>query len=139
VGLVVIASLATAASASASMGDDMLQMVNHKREARGLHPLRASRHLTRKARVHTRKMIRLNSLFHSRAPATSPLRRSRWGENIGCAQSLRRLFRALMRSPVHRANILQRGFHRVGVGALQARGRNICGRKSIWMTQIFYS
>jgi uncharacterized protein YkwD len=116
----------------------MLDRINRKREARGLHDLRLSRHLTRKARSHTRRMIRINQLFHSRIGARTS-RRTSWGENVGCAGSPRRLFRSLMRSRAHRENILHRGFHRAGVAVLEARKRNICGRRSVWTTQIFFS
>jgi uncharacterized protein YkwD len=142
--VVAIALLATAPSlaaarASANMTDDMLRMINRKREAHGLHDLRLGHRITRKARAHTRRMIRRNELFHSRTVAPTLDRRITWGENIGCGRSSRRLFRALMHSPLHRANILHRGFHRAGVGVLESRGRTICGRRSIWTTQIFLS
>jgi uncharacterized protein YkwD len=108
--------------ASAGMGDRMLAMINRKREAHGLHDLGASRHLVRKARAHTRRMIRLDSLFHSRLP--EPLRWHRsWGENVGCGPSVRRVMRAMMRSPEHRANILARGIGRFGFGVAAADGR----------------
>ena len=123
--------------ASASRTTDMLDRINRKRESRGLRELRLSRHLTRKARTHTRRMIRTNELFHSRIGRTS--RRTSWGENVGCAGSPRRLFRSLMRSRPHRENILRRGFHRAGVSVLEARKRNMCGRRSVWTTQIFLS
>ena len=116
----------------------MLDRINRKRESRGLRELQLSNRLTRKARSHTRRMIRTNQLFHSRVAALSS-RRTSWGENVGCARSPRRLFRSLMRSRPHRENILRRGFHRAGVGVLEARKRNMCGRRSVWTTQIFLS
>jgi uncharacterized protein YkwD len=131
-----VVSLA-AAGASANMTDDMLHMINRKREAHGMHDLRLGHRVTRRARAHTRRMIRRNELFHSRTVSPTRERRITWGENVGCARSTRRLFRALMHSPLHRANILHRGFHRAGLGVLESRGRNICGRHSIWTTQIF--
>ena len=131
---------ATGAPASADLGGDMLSRINRKRDAHGLRPLRVGHRIVRKARAHTRRMIRRNQLFHSRtAAAAAGRRRSSWGENVGCARSPRRLFRALMHSPDHRANILHRGFHRAGVGVLEARGRNMCGPHSVWTTQIFLS
>jgi uncharacterized protein YkwD len=136
--LVVVIATLLGPSASAGMGDKMLEMINHKREAHGLHDLRPSRHLVREARSHTRRMIRLNLLFHSRMPESLRWRRS-WGENVGCGRSVHRVFRAMMRSPDHRANILRRGYHRAGVGVIQARGRNLCGRRSVWTTQMFRS
>jgi uncharacterized protein YkwD len=126
------------APASASRTTDMLERINRKREARGLRELRLGRRLTRKARSHTRRMIRTNALFHSRIGSRTS-RGSSWGENVGCAGSPRRLFRSLMRSRPHRENILRRGFHRAGIGVLEARKRNICGRRSVWTTQVFLS
>ncbi len=43
-----------------------------------------------------------------------------------------------MRSPGHRENILKKGFRWVGLGVLHDDGKSICGRDSVWATEIFY-
>lgn len=133
----VLAALVAGPWASGSMREDLLRKMNRKREGHGLRELEMSRHLAGKARRHTRRMIRLNNLFHSRSAILGA--RRLWGENVGCGPSLRRLFRSLMHSPSHRANILRPGFRRVGIGVVEARGLNLCGRRSLWTTQIFRS
>ena len=55
-----------------------------------------------------------------------------WGENIGySAGSVAHLESMFMHSPVHRANILNRGFTHVAVGAIHRDG-------VLWVTVFFY-
>jgi uncharacterized protein YkwD len=51
-------------------------------------------------------------------------------ENVGMADSVRSLHRALMRSPAHRANILDPQMRVVGVGVVAAGGQ-------LWATELF--
>ena len=53
------------------------------------------------------------------------------GENIALAQTLRIAHTGLMNSPGHKANILHKGFHRVGIGIVDG------GRHGIMVTQDF--
>jgi hypothetical protein len=57
---------------------------------------------------------------------------------VGCDATLRRLFRALMRSHVHRSILLDGRLRWVGIGVRQADGANRCGRGSYWATDLFY-
>jgi uncharacterized protein YkwD len=52
------------------------------------------------------------------------------GENIAYNASVRRVHRAFMRSPGHRANILNPHIRRVGVGIVERAGQ-------LWVTEIF--
>jgi uncharacterized protein YkwD len=126
-------------AATASMRGRMLHAINHKRHAHHMHRLRLNQSLSRRAGDHTRKMIRQNRLFHSNTPRMlSKYNWRSWGENVGCARSVGRLMRKFMNSAPHRANILGRGFRRVGIGLAVANRRSLCGRGSVWVTQVFY-
>ena len=55
---------------------------------------------------------------------------SRVGENVASAGSLSSALSLLEQSPQHRANLLDGGFTRVGVGVVESGGR-------VYVTQIF--
>lgn len=86
--------------------------------------------LSRLARRHSYRMKEQYRVFHS---SYEPC----WyrGENVGAVSAegprpLRRLFRAWMESAPHRANILEPGFRRVGIGV-------VAENRIIWATLIF--
>ncbi|MEX2275431.1 MAG: CAP domain-containing protein [Actinomycetota bacterium] len=136
-------SLAFAPSASAArpLRSKMLHQLNEIRERKGRRPVTIDRRLSKKARRHTRAMIRRNDMFHTAGLSRYMARRSLtpWGENLGCGGSVRRVLRALMRSAAHRANILKRSYRRIGLGVVTAWKGNMCGKRAVWTTQIFYS
>lgn len=115
-----------------ALGRATLCLVNRERRRRGLRALRANRRLARAARGHARDMVRHAYFEHnsrSGARFTSRIARAgylrgtaswRTGENLawgaGSRSTPRRIVRAWMKSPGHRANILNRGFREVGVG-----------------------
>jgi hypothetical protein len=43
-----------------------------------------------------------------------------------------------MDSQVHRDIILHPDLRRVGIGVIRADERNLCGRDSFWVTELFY-
>ncbi len=94
--------------------------------------LRLDNELSKVAKVHTRDMVRSNSLHHS----TSTELRNRvtnWtslGENVGVGSTVTSLHEAFMNSPAHRDNILHSTFRHVGVGVIKKDGR-------MWVTVIF--
>jgi len=137
---VVLSLLVVGPPASAGMRGRMLQMLNNRRDNRGLRPLRLNLNLSHKAKRHTRKMERRDRLFHSDRLASTMTRldANRWGENVGCASSMRRVVRAFMRSREHRENILARRFRKIGIGVLSDRRSRLCGRRPVWTTQAFY-
>jgi uncharacterized protein YkwD len=99
--------------------------------------------ISKLARRHSIKMANtpngsggLGKLFHTKNPATYYLRGvpwSTWGENVGVTGgTIDGIEQAFMKSPDHRANILNRGFHRVAVGTYRdANGY-------LWVTVFFY-
>ncbi len=106
-------------------------LINARRVARGLRPLRVVSALNRAAQRHSEDMVRRNYFSHSSRNGASPSQRLRWAgwrargsslfaENIawgdgsfGDAQSI---VAGWMRSRGHRANILHPGFRQLGVG-----------------------
>ena len=101
-----------------------LQEMNRVRTAHGLRALRIDGLLERAARSHTASMLRTGSFEHgdfSGRMAQFGVRRSMAGENlawgVGESGTPQELVAAWLRSPPHRANLLRRGFRRVGVGA----------------------
>jgi uncharacterized protein YkwD len=107
-------------------------LLNKKRREHGLRRLRGNGRLHRAAGRHTVDMARRHYFSHTsisgasfldRIRRTGYLRRTRsWsvGENIawgtGDLSSPRSIVRAWMRSPGHRANILNRRFREIGIG-----------------------
>jgi len=121
-----------------------LCVVNAKRRANDLRPLRQAPKLIRAARRHSRDMVRHSYFAHdSRSGASFRARiartgwmdgRDRWviGENLAWAgrkrSTPRRIVASWMASPGHRANILKRRFRVIGVGV--ADGVPVAGGRS---------
>jgi uncharacterized protein YkwD len=137
VALAVFVSAGPVTSAGAvttkKLRNDMFSLVNASRRSHGIRPMRISWSLSRHALAHSRRMVRRNRVYHT-TDLYSVVRRYRprtWGENVGMAGTLRRMQRLFMRSPSHRANTLNRRFHRIGVGVVRARGH-------VWVTLDFF-
>jgi uncharacterized protein YkwD len=103
----------------------LLAAMNETRAAHGLAPLRLDPRLQRAARAHSSDMIRRQYFAHG--PFLSRLARfgvrgPRVGENlawgVGSAADARAVVRGWLASPRHRANLLRRGFRRVGIASL---------------------
>jgi uncharacterized protein YkwD len=96
--------------------------MNSARMSRGLAPLRVDYRLERIARVHSSDMLRrqyfAHGAFASRmqvSRATGPL----FGEDLAWGPlSASWVVSQWLASPEHRANLLRRGFRRVGVGGV---------------------
>lgn len=108
----------------------MLALVNEERLQRGLEPLVVDPELTAVARSHSVEMF-VEGYFAHESPITgTPFDRlaaaginySLAGENLAYAPSVERAHEGLMDSPGHRENILEPGFGRVGIGAINADG-----------------
>lgn len=95
----------------------LLHLTNHARIVRGLHALTPGWRLTVAARQQARAIGTSDSLFHSHGAC------SYWGENVGVTSAGPwALHQAFMHSPLHRANILDRRFRRIGIGAFRIDG-----------------
>jgi uncharacterized protein YkwD len=113
--------------------DRMLRILNQVRRQHGLPVYRINRELSTHAFRHSKRMARANDVFHTQDlyRLVRSYHPSMWGENVGTARYLTTVRRLWMHSAGHRANILKRGFRRVGVGAVKAQGFT-------WVTVIFY-
>ena len=131
--------LAGGRSAAVATGDgDRWPMKRETNESRVLHDIsRVDLHaaMSELARRHSVRMARRGRLFHTSNPPAYYLdgvRWSTWGENVGyttgTVEGLQRLF---MKSPPHRANILNRRFKRVAIGTVRRDG-------TLWVTVFFY-
>ncbi len=117
----------------------MLELVNKERVANGLRPLAADPELTVVARKHSGDMFSRGYFAHDTPEGLSPFDRMQEGgvsfltagENLALAPSLQVAHNGLMNSPGHRANILGKGFGRVGIGILDG------GMRGLMVTQNF--
>jgi uncharacterized protein YkwD len=133
-------------AAGSSSGEDsaaeneLLASANKSRELAGAPPLRMDESLREAARAHARRMVDSERLDHQFSgelsllerialvgPLASPLKGAlkidRAGENVAYAPCAPDVHGALMRSPPHRENLLDRGFNVAGVAAIWSKGR----------------
>lgn len=109
----------------------MLQLINAEREARGLFPLELDPDLTAVARLHAVEMYTEGYFSHTSPTTGSPFDRlsargiayNLAGENLAYAPEVEVAHEGLMDSPGHRENILEPGFRRVGIAAIESRLR----------------
>jgi uncharacterized protein YkwD len=133
VASLVLGAVAAEAGAKSLRRDQMLELMNEKREARGIAPLDGSPRLRQYSRHHSVVMARRGYLFHTHNLANK-LRGVQWsiaGENVGSGGDVDTLFKAFMDSAPHRKNILRKSFRHVGIGFVQRHG-------SLWVTMVFY-
>jgi uncharacterized protein YkwD len=119
----------------------MLDLINESRERHDLRVLKLNPALSEDAERHTRKMLRQDRIFDppNLEEILSPYPYEHLGAAaVGCDDTLRALHRALMDSQVHRDIILHPDLRRVGIGVIRADERNLCGRDSFWVTELFY-
>jgi uncharacterized protein YkwD len=100
----------------------VLKLTNARRKAHGVKPLKASPCADRLAESWTRHMARTRVLEHQSLDPFFDCRNvSSAGENIAYGyETPRALVSAWMHSAGHRANILNRHFHRIGVSGWRA-------------------
>lgn len=103
----------------------MLTEVNRVRSVHGLPPLRVDPALQRAARAHSLDMLQRGYFGHgafARRLQRFAARGPRLGENlawgVGVAGEVRSIVQRWLASPPHRANLLRRGFRRIGIGAV---------------------
>jgi uncharacterized protein YkwD len=137
--LVVAISFLGVVAAPARATDDLRSQVyratNVSRVALDRRRLDINANMSDLARRHSLAMARAGELYHTRDPANYYLRSmrwSKWGENVGATTgSIADLEAAFMDSPEHRANILDRAFNKVAIGAVRRDG-------TVWVTVFFY-
>jgi uncharacterized protein YkwD len=120
----------------------MYQATNNSRLNNGVYKAYIHYTMSKLARQHSIKMANtpngsgVGKLFHTSNPATYYLKGvnwSTWGENVGVTGgTIGGIEQAFMKSPDHRANILNSRFRRVAVGTYRdANGY-------LWVTVFFY-
>jgi uncharacterized protein YkwD len=134
-GLAMLAPSPATAATRTTRGR-MLEATNASRWKNSVRRVDIHWTMSRQARKHSIAMANKGRIFHTTNPASFYLkgvRWSTWGENVGVTDgTVRGLQRAFMKSPVHRANILNRGFRRVAVGTYRD------GSGLLWVTVFFY-
>lgn len=122
-----------------SLEADMLVLINKERTRHGLKPLVADEALRKVARAHSQDMLSRSYFAHKNPDGQSPFDRLEQakinfrtaGENLALAQTLEAAHTNLMKSPGHRANILNKSFGKVGIGIIDA------GKHGLMITQEF--
>ena len=113
----------------------MYRATNDSRVDHEVRRVKLADRISELARRHSLKMARTGDLFHTSDPARSYLKGVRWktwGENVGVTGgTIGDLQAAFMDSPGHRANILNRDFRNVAVGAVRRDG-------VLWVTVFFW-
>ncbi len=113
-----------AVPAATSADEQVLEVMNRERAARGLQPLRLNRQLSLAATDRVRDMFALHYFDHFNPDGMSPFvwavrrgyRYRTIGENLALGyRSAERVVHGWMNSPGHRANLLGRSFNEVGV------------------------
>ncbi|MEO7979432.1 MAG: CAP domain-containing protein [Sporichthyaceae bacterium] len=126
-----VTGAATAAPAGASSVEDVFTTrLNHERATRGIPRLTPRAALVEVARAQARRMAGRTSLYHN-PTLTSDVTNWRWvGENVGYGPDALTVHVAFMQSPAHKANILDRDYTEVGIGAVTVDGR-------VWVAEVF--
>ncbi len=127
------AAVAPSAEARSLRREAVLKELNQRRHEHGLRRLDMPRWLVHYARHHSRDMAHRGYIFHT-SDLASVLRSVRWreaGENVGAGGDWRSVFRAFMRSPEHRWNMLHAAYRHVGIGLVNRRGW-------VYITLFFY-
>jgi uncharacterized protein YkwD len=117
------------ASAMSNREAKLIHKINHARANHGLPALHAKPRLMHYAGRHSADMAARHELYHTTDFGVVCCW-SMIGENIAYNATVRRVHRAFMGSPGHRANILNPHMRRVGVGIVERGGR-------LWVTEIF--
>lgn len=107
-----------------SLEAEMLILINKERRLKRLEPLAADPEMQVVARKHSADMFAKGYFSHTNLEGLDPFDRMAdehvvfvtAGENLALAQSLEIAHEGLMKSPGHRANILNGTFGRVGIG-----------------------
>lgn len=127
----VVLTVATPAGAAANdMEQAFTSRINAARSSAGLSALESRPALVSVAREWARQMASRQRLYHN-PRLTQDVPNWRWvGENVGYGPDAQSIHVAFMNSPGHRANILDRDYTEVGVGAVRVDGR-------VWVAEVF--
>jgi uncharacterized protein YkwD len=109
----------------------LFNAVNQERKAHGLPSLKSDEALTSAARQHTQRMAEQGMISHQLPGEPNLLSRARaagvhfsWlSENVDEGQNATAIHQSFMKSPQHRANILDSDMDSVGIGVAERNGQ----------------
>lgn len=130
------ASAALATPALASPAGDLAAATNAARAAAGLPALQRNAQLDAVAQAWAQHLAATNVLAHNPGLRSQVSNWSVLGENVGRAGDIPSVQRAFMNSPEHRANILDRRYTLMGVGAAVSTFPS-CGCQQLWVVVNF--
>lgn len=121
----------TAAPAGANSAEDTVTAkLNYARTSRGLPRLAVRSSLVAVARAQAQRMASSDTLYHN-PRLTSDVTNWRFvGENVGYGPDALTVHVAFMQSAPHRANILDRDYTEIGIGAVVVGDR-------VWIAEVF--
>jgi uncharacterized protein YkwD len=109
----------------------LFNAVNQERKAHGLPPLKLDEALSNAARAHAQRMAEQGALSHQLSGEPSLPSRARaagahfsWlSENVDEGQNAAAIHQSFMKSPQHRANILDGDMDSAGIGVVEGNGQ----------------
>jgi uncharacterized protein YkwD len=109
----------------------LFNAVNQERKAHGLPPLKLDEALSNAARAHAQRMAEQGTLSHQLSGEPSLPSRARaagahfsWlSENVDEGQNATGIHQGFMKSPQHRANILDGDMDSAGIGVAEGNGQ----------------
>lgn len=125
-----IVGLAAPAQASAD-SSTLVSLTNAERSERGLPKYQTSGELASVAQTWAQKMARSGDLEHNPRLASQVSGYDYVGENVGYGANAAQIHGALMNSAPHKANILDRDFTQIGVGAARD------SKGTLWIAEVF--
>jgi hypothetical protein len=117
-------------AADSAAENDFVIRINGLRAGLGIPTLGVHSVLTAKAEAWAQHMADTGCLCHSNLPDGVTVSWNKLGENIGRGGSVASLHAALVNSPLHYANMVDRSFGWVGVGVAYGGG-------SMWVAEVF--
>jgi uncharacterized protein YkwD len=127
----IVAAPGTALAGTPNYAWQLFHATNDSRERHGVHRVDRAFRMSDEAQRHSERMARHHRLWHTTGPTKYGAHCYAWGENVGYTSgSVQDMEQAFMASADHRSNILDRGFHRVAVGATERNGK-------LWVTVFF--
>ena len=126
-----VGATGVAASPETALADELLVLLNRTRVEAGIPALGVDRHLVTSADRQASSMAAAGTLFHQPLADELDLGWSRVGENVGFGPNAPAIHRALVASPGHYANLVNKHYDRVGV----AVRTDDAGR--LWVAEVF--
>ena len=126
-----VTGVVTAPTAGASTVENtFVDKLNHARTHRGIPALHLRPGLVKVARAQALRMATQDRLYHNPNLVSDVKNWRIVGENVGYGPTAKIVHRAFMHSPEHKANILDRDYTQVGIGAVTVNGR-------VWVAEVF--